>query len=272
LLRRAWGTAHQIATLLYEQFCATQVAVFGSLTEPLWFTKASDIDIVVWGLSDDAYFDALGKTIGFSPEFKIDLIKFENSEMLFRERVQQQALLLKKGFKGENEIAGINPLIQRSRFREQIETCELYDMNKHRLIKRITDERARIVDIIKDIASELKQLEVAPDEYRLNVEITIGNYLYDVYKGTEVIFKQIARDIDGRFPKSAEWHKALLRQMTERHPERPPVISEETAEGLETLLKFRHLFTSIHARQLDYKRTAENASRLMLFSRVSLKS
>jgi len=139
-------------------------------------------------------------------------------------------------------------------------------MNKHRLIKRITDERARIVDIIKDIASELKQLEVAPDEYRLNVEITIGNYLYDVYKGTEVIFKQIARDIDGRFPKSAEWHKALLRQMTERHPERPPVISEETTEGLETLLKFRHVFTSIYARQLDYK----NAKQVdAVFARVS---
>lgn len=69
-------------------------------------------------------------------------------------------------------------------------------MNKDRLIKRITDERARIVDIIKDIASELKKLEVAPDEYRLNVEIAIANYLYDVYKGTEVIFNQIARARD----------------------------------------------------------------------------
>lgn len=67
------------------------------------------------------------------------------------------------------------------------------------------------------------------------------------------LIKLRAREIDGRFPKSAEWHKALLRQMTERHPERPPVISEETAEGLEALLKFRHVFTSLYARQLDYK-------------------
>ena len=30
LLQRAWQTAHQVATMLYEDFGATQVAVFGS--------------------------------------------------------------------------------------------------------------------------------------------------------------------------------------------------------------------------------------------------
>ena len=31
LLQRAWQTAHRIATMLYSDFGATQVAVFGSL-------------------------------------------------------------------------------------------------------------------------------------------------------------------------------------------------------------------------------------------------
>ena len=61
LLHRAWHTVHEVAALLYEQFGATQVAVFGSLTEPMWFTSGSDIDIAVSGLSHDAYDKAYKK-------------------------------------------------------------------------------------------------------------------------------------------------------------------------------------------------------------------
>ena len=49
LLQRAWQTAHRIAAMLYEDFGATQVAVFGSLAEPKVFSKWSDIDIAVSG-------------------------------------------------------------------------------------------------------------------------------------------------------------------------------------------------------------------------------
>ena len=41
LLHRAWQTAHQVATMLYEDFGATQVAVFGSLAGQKWFSKRS---------------------------------------------------------------------------------------------------------------------------------------------------------------------------------------------------------------------------------------
>ena len=39
LLQRAWHTAHRIASMLYEDFDATQVAVFGSLAEPEAFSN-----------------------------------------------------------------------------------------------------------------------------------------------------------------------------------------------------------------------------------------
>lgn len=39
LLHQAWHTAHEVAMLLYDQFNASQVFVFGSLTEPMWFTS-----------------------------------------------------------------------------------------------------------------------------------------------------------------------------------------------------------------------------------------
>ena len=39
LLQRAWQTAHRVAAMLYEDFEATQVAVFGSLTKRESFSK-----------------------------------------------------------------------------------------------------------------------------------------------------------------------------------------------------------------------------------------
>ena len=50
LLQRAWQTAHRVAAMLYKDFGATQVAVFGSLTKRESFSKWSDIDIAVWGI------------------------------------------------------------------------------------------------------------------------------------------------------------------------------------------------------------------------------
>ena len=60
--------------MLYEEFEATQVAVFGSLAQQNLFSERSDIDIVVWGLASDEYLSAVSETIGFSQEFKIDLV------------------------------------------------------------------------------------------------------------------------------------------------------------------------------------------------------
>ena len=97
LLHRAWHTAYQAATLLYEQFGATQVVVFGSLTEPMWFTNGSDIDIAVSGLSHDVYDKAYKKILNFDSEFTIDIINFDTSKGLFRERIKYQAIPYRKG-------------------------------------------------------------------------------------------------------------------------------------------------------------------------------
>ena len=93
LLCRAWQIACQVAVMLYENFGATQVAVFGSLAERDWFSKQSDIDIAVWGLPSNNYFSAVAETIGFSREFKIDLVRFESCKSAFRKRVQSYKTL-----------------------------------------------------------------------------------------------------------------------------------------------------------------------------------
>ena len=59
LRQRAWQTVHRVADMLYKDFGATDVAVFGSLAERESFTKWSDIDIAVWGIRSEEYFRAV---------------------------------------------------------------------------------------------------------------------------------------------------------------------------------------------------------------------
>ena len=104
LLQRAWQTAHQVADMLYEDFGATQVAVFGSLAGRDWFSKWSDIDVVVWGLPGDTYLDALWEIRNFSREFKIDLVNFHSAKGRFRERMQSQAVPIQRGETAFNKL------------------------------------------------------------------------------------------------------------------------------------------------------------------------
>ena len=58
LVQRAWIDAQRVATVLYQKYGASKVAVFGSLIDQVLFDKHSDIDMVIWGLSDDKIDDA----------------------------------------------------------------------------------------------------------------------------------------------------------------------------------------------------------------------
>ena len=123
LLQRAWQTAHRVAAILYEDFGATQVAVFGSLAEPESFSKWSDIDIAVWGIPNDKYFRASSVVSDISRLFKVDLVDFEKCKGIFRERIQSQLTPIKKG--------------------------ALYKVDRSALIQRISDERVKIERTLK---------------------------------------------------------------------------------------------------------------------------
>ena len=139
LLQRAWQTAHRIAATLYEDFGATQVAVFGSLAEPESFSKWSDIDIAVWGLPNDQYFRASSIASDISGLFKVDLVDFESCKGVFRERIQSQLTPIKKG--------------------------TIYKVNRSTLIQRICDERVKIERTLKKITERLEKIKTAPIEY-----------------------------------------------------------------------------------------------------------
>lgn len=244
LLQRAWQTAHRIAATLYEDFSATQVAVFGSLAEPESFSKWSDIDIAVWGIPNDKYFRASSTTSDISGLFKVDLVDFESCKGLFRERIQNQLIPIEKGV--------------------------IYKVDRSELIQRISDERDKIEGTLKKIEERLEKIKTAPAEYREEIETTIAKNLVDCYRGMENIFRRIALDVDLRMPDGSRWHKELLTQMAAPQAERQPVISQETFETLVELLEFRHVFNNIYGEELVYEQTERNAKQVgELFTSLS---
>ena len=267
LLHQAWHTVHEVATLLYDQFNASQVLVFGSLTEPMWFTEGSDIDIAVSGLSNDAYDKAYGKVIYFDAPFKIDCINFDRLKGLFRERVKHQAIPIERG---------VQPVLWQTLYKHlqrqvfPTEDGDIYEMNRKRLTQRINDELDKINGILERIQRGLEKIEVVPIDIKEFIENTIATDLADIYRGVENIFLRIAREVDMHVPTGSRWHKNLLAQMTEKRPERPPVISENTSLQLEELLEFRHKVNNIYGRELRYEKTIPHAKSIdELFASVS---
>ena len=244
LLQRAWHTAHRIATMLYDDFGATKIAVFGSLAEQESFSKWSDIDIAVWGIPNDKYFRASSIASDISGLFKVDLVDFESSKGLFRERIQSQLILIEKG--------------------------ATYKVDRSTLIQRISNEQEKIKETVKKIAERLEKIKTVPNEYREEIETTIAKNLVDCYRSVENIFKRIALDVDLRIPDGSRWHKELLGQMTALKDERQPVISQKTFELLQELLGFRGVFNNIYGEELIYEKTEKNAKQVdELFNRLS---
>ncbi len=272
LLHRAWDTAYQVATLLYEEFGATQVSVFGSLTDPMAFTNRSDIDIAVSGLSNDAYDKAYGKVVYFDAPFKIDFVNFDTSKGLFRERMKHQAIPIEKGTRPPNNTTDVWQTFYKHLQRQVFPTEEgdIYEMNRKRLTQRINDELDKIEGTLERIQRGLEKIEVVPIDVTEFIENTIATDLADIYMGIERIFERIGSEVDMHVPRGSQWHKNLLAQMAEKRPERPPVISENTCRELEELLKFRHKVTNIYGKELRYEMTIPHAKSIgELFERVS---
>ena len=266
LLHQAWDDAHKVAALLYEQLGATQVVVFGSLTEPMWFTNGSDIDIAVSGLSHDAYDKARIKIMNFDSEFKIDIINFDTSKGLFRERIKHQAIPIEKGMR---------PVLWQTLYKHlqrqvfPTEDGEIYEMNRKRLTQRINDELTKIEETLGRIQRGLENIDVLPVQAKEFIENTIATDLADVYRGIENIFLRIAREVDMHVPTGSRWHKNLLAQMAEQRSERPPVISDQIRLRLEDLLDFRHKVNNIYGEELVYEKTEPHAKSIdELFANV----
>ena len=243
LLQRAWQTAHRVAAMLYEDFEATQVVVFGSLTKRESFSKWSDIDIAVCGIPSDKYFRAVWEAEDISRLFKLDLVDFESCIGVFRERIESQAVRIEKG--------------------------ETYPVDRSQLIKDISDECKKIERSISGIKKAFERIETAPVEYRIATEVRMAKHVSDCYMGMENIFRQIALEVDLCLPDGNRRHKELLAHMTEPYAERPSVISKITFGHLQEFLAFRYLFMCFDTDEWDYQKTEQKAKQVSpVFDRI----
>ena len=73
----------------------------------------------------------------------------------------------------------------------------------------------------------------------------------------------IARHVDRQIPDGATWHRDLLRRMARDEGNLPPaVVSEDTAERLDELRRFRHLVRNVYTIELAPEKMVELVAQL----------
>ncbi len=85
--------------------------------------------------------------------------------------------------------------------------------------------------------------------------------LHGFYSGTERVFQEIARTVDGYLPSGREWHPELLMQMSvAMEGVRPAVIQRNTRLCLDDYRSFRHVVRNLYTfnlRPITYHRTCD---------------
>jgi predicted nucleotidyltransferase len=217
--RQAWQTARQISQLLYHQFSAKRVVVFGSLVRPGWFNPWSDIDLAVWGIPDASFYQAVGAAIDFSPVFEVDLVDVETCRPSLQQKINREGVDI---FMDEN----------------------LLD-----LAERIRHELSELEIVVNRVEQGWYRAKQSNDDYYVD---SVALNLHGFYSGMERLFEMIAIQVDGGMPSGSNWHQQLLRQMVvDKHEQRLPVISESTLQLLDKYRSFRHVVRNVYTFKFD---------------------
>jgi predicted nucleotidyltransferase len=90
----AWKVAQVAAAMLKKRFGATRVVVFGSLARKTVFTPWSDIDLAVWGIAPEKYYQAAGAAmdIGLEEAIRVDVVDPGDCDRKFLETVEQEGI------------------------------------------------------------------------------------------------------------------------------------------------------------------------------------
>lgn len=120
------------------------------------------------------------------------------------------------------------------------------------LARRLAAEIEAELAALASLANERRAAPTGTDTYSLRARASI---LHDFYTGVERILMRSAEELNGGVPRGEQWHRQLLKDMTLALAEiRPPVITEELAEGLGEYLRFRHVFRNVYDFVLDAER------------------
>jgi hypothetical protein len=123
------------------------------------------------------------------------------------------------------------------------------------LLIRVAKEIETELEGIEKLKREFFELPGGDASYLLRARASI---FHDFYTALERIMVRIAEELNGGLPKSDQWHKELLFDMTlDLEGVRPPVFSKELRGELADFLRFRHLFRNNYGYELKTERLGE---------------
>jgi uncharacterized protein YutE (UPF0331/DUF86 family) len=130
-------------------------------------------------------------------------------------------------------------------------------MDSARLRLLETDIQAQL-DKIEQVYTQLEDRAAHIDKGEGYVE-SAAYQLHNLYGAVEDLFKIVAAAFENNIADPAQWHTKLLQRMTLTiKGVRPALISKESAELLNELRAFRHLFRHAYLTRLKSHKVQEN--------------
>lgn len=91
---KAWQVARTAAQILYEQFNAEQVILFGSLASENRFGRWSDIDLAVVGVAPARFYTAVAAVTSLSADISVDLVDPADCHPSLQEAIAHDGVIL----------------------------------------------------------------------------------------------------------------------------------------------------------------------------------
>jgi len=76
---------------------------------------------------------------------------------------------------------------------------------------------------------------------KLHLLRSLGLSIHNIYNGVEAILEDVAQEIDGAKPNTAQYHRDLLFQLTQGTETRGPIITDDIIDIMSDILGFRHV-------------------------------
>ncbi len=94
--------------------------------------------------------------------------------------------------------------------------------------------------------------------------VYLGYYLHNIYCAFEDMFKETVKAFENRIDDPSKYHRELLKRMVIEVPGiRPQFLSRASAEALDELRSFRHMFRHSYMYKLDAERVKALKEKLL---------
>jgi len=90
----AWKIVHKIVNLLHDGYRTKQIIIFGSLTNKERFTRYSDIDLAISGLTLKQFYQAVDDIELLARDFNVDLVNLDRCRQAIAERINREGLAI----------------------------------------------------------------------------------------------------------------------------------------------------------------------------------